>query len=65
MFVWMFNILLIMTGALIGVVLASALTVSKIEEERDKAYRRGFSNGEIYGETKEMGRSKKHHHHNE
>lgn len=56
---WLVNVMLVLAGALIGIMFSSLTTISKVEDVREEAYRRGFLSGEAYGRTKEMGRSKK------
>lgn len=52
------NIILFIGGAFVGVMILSCLSVNTVNDERERAYRRGFERGKSFGRNEERGKKR-------
>lgn len=52
------NIICLLVGSACGVMTMSCLSINSINEEREKAYKRGFEKGKHFGRMEERGRKR-------
>lgn len=52
------NIICLFVGGICGVMTMSCLSINSINEERERAYKRGFEKGKHFGRMEERGRKR-------